>query len=301
MHLHAYCLPTATLHRYIHIYACIEMTTSSHPLNVLMSICGGGGGGDIDHRVGTAASLLLRVDSWMTDLKAMMVMRICVMLGRRVTYRLHMYTQRQRTTGPKQKNKWDQDRSPITGNNHSKSIEGAGGSQSKRYTWRVQPQRHALRHLTIINMFFFKTYIACTIWSEIAIRKGSLSLINVDCSTLQTSRPNHPTTYTYTNTHTNNSQSMHACIHSFIQSTIFTLSLFHKNEPSITTAIHHNLQSSIHQSSTMHCTDHSVGQSYMHAWCCHDSHTMERNCMRIPLANHHLTQIRTYMHACMHV
>ena len=47
--------------------ACIEMTTSSHPLNVLMSIFGGGGGGgcggDIDHGVGTAASLLLRVDS----------------------------------------------------------------------------------------------------------------------------------------------------------------------------------------------------------------------------------------------
>ena len=92
---------------------------------------------------------------------------------------------------------------------------------------------------------------------------------------------------------------MHAYIHSFIQSTIFTLSLFHKNEPSITTAIHHNLQSSIHQSSTMHCTDHSVGQSYMHAWCCHDSHTMERNCMRIPLANHHLTEIHTYTHTCI--
>ena len=150
-------------------------------------------------------------------------------------------------------------------------------------------------------MFFFKTYIG-TIWREIAIRKGSLSLINVDCSTLQTSKPNHPTTYTYINTHTQTTVSpcMHAFIHSFIQSTIFTLSLFHKNEPSITTAIHHNLQSSIHQSSTMHCTDHSVGQSYMHAWCCHDSHTMERNCMRIPLANHHLTQIHTYIHACMH-
>ena len=64
-------------------------------------------------------------------------------------------------------------------------------------------------------MFFFKTYKGGTIGSEIAIRKGSLSLINVDCSTLQTSKPNHPTTYTYINTHTNNSQSMHACIHSF--------------------------------------------------------------------------------------
>ena len=67
MHLHAYRLQTTTLQRYID--ACTEMTTSSHPLNVLMSIFGGGGGGgggggsDIDHRVGTAASLLLRVDS----------------------------------------------------------------------------------------------------------------------------------------------------------------------------------------------------------------------------------------------
>ena len=116
--------------------ACIEVTTSSHTLNVLMRIFGGGDGGDIDHRVGTAASLLLRVDSWMTDLKAMMVMRVRVMIGRRMTYILHMYTQRQRTAGPKQKNKWDQDRSPITGNNHSKSIEEAGMSQSRTYTWR---------------------------------------------------------------------------------------------------------------------------------------------------------------------
>ena len=54
-----------------HTHTCIEMTTSSHPLNVLMSIFGGGGGGgvggvgggDIDHRVGTAARLLLSVDS----------------------------------------------------------------------------------------------------------------------------------------------------------------------------------------------------------------------------------------------
>ena len=44
-------------HTYIHRddNACmmIEMTTSSHPLNVLMSIFsgGGGGGGGIDHRV----------------------------------------------------------------------------------------------------------------------------------------------------------------------------------------------------------------------------------------------------------
>ena len=100
MHLHAYRFPT-TLQRYIH--PCIEMATSSHPLNVLMSIFGGGGdrgggGGGIDRRVDAAASLMWRVDSWMADLKAMMVMRICVMIGSRMTYPLQMYTQRQRRT-----------------------------------------------------------------------------------------------------------------------------------------------------------------------------------------------------------
>ena len=172
--LHAHRLPATTLQRDIHTYmhACTEMRTtrmmvmmmvmpsSSHPLNLLMSIFGGGdrggdgGGGSIDCRVDVdaAASLMLRVDSWMTDLKAM-VMRICVMIGRRMTYRLYMYTQRQRTTGPKQKNKWDQDRSPITGNNHSKRIEEVGMSQSvsqsRRHIWKAQPQHHhALRHIT---------------------------------------------------------------------------------------------------------------------------------------------------------
>ena len=66
--MHTGCQPLRYRDTYIYMHACIEMTTSSHPLNVLMSIFGGGGGGgggggDIDHRVGTAASLLLRVDS----------------------------------------------------------------------------------------------------------------------------------------------------------------------------------------------------------------------------------------------
>ena len=67
------CIPLANHHLtegHTYMRACIEITTSSHPLNVRMSIFGGGGGGgggggdggDIDHRVGTAASLLLRVD-----------------------------------------------------------------------------------------------------------------------------------------------------------------------------------------------------------------------------------------------
>ena len=79
------------------------MPSSSHPLNLLMSIFGGGdrggdgGGGSIDCRVDVdaAASLMLRVDSQMTDLKAMMVMTTCVMIGSRITYPLQMYTQRQ--------------------------------------------------------------------------------------------------------------------------------------------------------------------------------------------------------------
>ena len=143
----------------------MPLPSSSHPLNLRMSIFGGGdrscGGGssNIDHRVDVdaAAGLILRVASWLTDLKARMVMGICVMIDSRMTYLLQMYTQRQRTIGPKQKNKWDQDRSPITGNNHSKPIEEAGMSQSRTQTWRAQPQRHALRHLTTINMCSFLT------------------------------------------------------------------------------------------------------------------------------------------------
>ena len=163
----------------------------------------------------------------------------------------------------------------------------------------AQPQRHALRHITTINLFFFMTYQTCTIWSEIAIRKGSTASIisNVDCSTLQTSRPNHPTTYTYT--HTLKQQSVHACIHacihSFIQSTIFTLSLFHKNGPSITTAIHQNLQFSInHQPCIARTTQYGIRA------CTHDV-TMTRTqwngrhtaCQQPPYR-------RTYIHACMH-
>ena len=63
------------IHTYVHActHACVEMTTSSHPLNVLTSIfCGGGGGGgggggDIDRRVGTAASVLVVESGFMND------------------------------------------------------------------------------------------------------------------------------------------------------------------------------------------------------------------------------------------
>ena len=213
-----------------------------------------------------------------------------------------MYTQRQiitrRTTTAVQKREWHQDRSPITGNNHSKRIEEVGMSQSVSQ-WVSQEDiygRHNLSiimHLdkshTTINMFFFKTY-TCFIWSEIAIRKGSLSLRNVDCSTLQTSHANQPTTYTYTNTHTNNCQSIHACMHSFNSTSPLHHSFTRTNEPRITIAIHHN-HPSIHQPCIARY--HSVWHSYMHASRCHGSHTMECIC-------HHLSERHTYIHACMH-
>ena len=75
-------------------------------MNLLMSIFGGdekgggggggGGGGSIDRRldVDAAASLMWRVDSWM--IMRIWVMRICVMIGSRMTYPLQMYTQSQR-------------------------------------------------------------------------------------------------------------------------------------------------------------------------------------------------------------
>ena len=222
-------------------------------------------------------------------------MRICVIIGRRMTYILYMYTQSQRTTGPKQKNKWDQDRSPITGNNHSKSIEEAGMSQSRRYTWRAQPQRHALRYFTTINMFFFKTY-SCFIWSEIAIHKGSFSTIdNGDCSTLQTSRPNHPTTYTYTYTytHTNNSQSMHSFIHSFNPPYSLYHSFTRTNQasplPFITT---------IHPSIIKHALHGPLRIASKHAhmtlpW-------LARNGMHLHACRLPTTTLQIYIHACMH-
>ena len=135
-------------------------------------------------------------------------------------------------------------------------------SQSRRYTWRAQPQRHAPRHLTIINMFVFKTYSFCYIGNEIAIRKGSTAstTCNVDCSTLQTSRPNHPSTYTYRNTHTNNSQSMHACIHSIHHIHSITLSQERTKHHHC-----HSSQSTIIHPSTMHCTDHPHSMAFEHA------------------------------------
>ena len=140
-------------------------------------------------------------------------------------------------------------------------------------------------------MFFLKTYIFCFIWSEIAIRKGSLSTTwNVDCSTLQTSRPNHPTTYT--DTHTKTKTTVSPCIHPFILSTTFTLSLFHKNEPSITIAIHDN------HPSINHALHGPLSMAFVHAH------------MTLPLLAHNGMHLHAYrlptttlqrdIHACMH-
>ena len=154
-------------------------------------------------------------------------------------------------------------------------------------------------------MFFFKTYSACTIWSEIAIREGSLSIRNVDCSTLQTSKPNHPTTYTYINTHTNNSQSMHACIHSFIHSIHHIHSITLSQER--TKHYHCNSSQStiIHPSIINHALHGPLSRAVVHArmmlpWLAHNGTQLHAHtaCQPPPYTD---TYIHTYMHACMHV
>ena len=77
-----------------------------------------------------------------------------------------------------------------------------------------------------------------------------------------TEPPNHIHIHTHTHTHKQSVQCMHAFIHSFIQSTIFTLSLFHKNEPSITTAIHHNHN---HPSIINHALHGPLSMAFVHA------------------------------------
>ena len=148
-------------------------------------------------------------------------------------------------------------------------------------------------------MFFFKTYIFCFIWSEIAIRKGSFSTTeNVDCSTLQTSHANQPTTYTYTNTHTNNCQSIHACIHSFNSTSHLHHSFTRTNDPRITIAIHHN-DVSIHQPCIARTTQYGIRTCTHHVVMARTQWNAKFACT--PLANHHLTTERhTYIHTCMH-
>ena len=160
-------------------------------------------------------------------------------------------------------------------------------------------------------MFFFKTY-TCFIWSEIAMRKGSFSTTcNVDCSTLQTRKPNHPTTYTYINTHTNNSQSMHACMHSFIHSFNPPYSLYHSftrmnqalplqfitiyNHPSINHALHEPLSMAfVHARNDVTTTCTQWNGMHLHAY-------------RLPTttedAYQHIQWVREsrQIYACMHL
>ena len=83
-------------------------------------------------------------------------------------------------------------------------------------------------------------------------------------------------------------------MHSFIQSTIFTPSLFHKNEPSITTAIHHN------HPSINHALHGALRMAFVHArltlsWLAH--YGMHLQAHRLPTTTLQ-RDIYTYMHAC---
>ena len=90
---------------------------------------------------------------------------------------------------------------------------------------------------------------------------------------------------------------MHAFIHSFIQSTIFTLSLFHKNEPSITTAIHHN-----HPSIINHALHAPLRMAFLRAritlpWLAHN----EIKCICMHTACQPPPYRDTYIHTYMHI
>ena len=138
------------------------------------------------------------------------------------------------------------------------------------------------------TLYFCKTYIVCNIWSEIAIRKGSTAptTLNGDCSTLQTSKPNHPTTYTYTNTHTNNSQSMHACMHPFIHSFIHSIHHIHSITLSQERTKHYHCNSSqstiIHPSIINHALHGPLSRAVVH----------ER--MMLPWLAHNGTQLHAH-------
>ena len=166
----------------------------------------------------------------------------------------------------------------------------------------AQPQRHALRHLTVVTDLLQDLHLLH--YFEVKLRYIRLTTAiteNVDYHTHKQVKPDTTQHIIHKHTHTNNSQSMHAWIHSlfinsFIQS-IFTLSLFHKNEPSITIAVHHNLQSSInHQPCIARTTQHGIRT------CTHDI-TMARtqwNGMHLHAYRLPTTTLQRYIHTYMH-
>ena len=160
-----------------------------------------------------------------------------------------MYAQSQRTTGPKQRNEWDQDRSPIIGNNHSKSIEEAGMSQSRRYTWRPQPSICSSSRLTASALFGVKLQFVKVPLLPLLVMKTAPPCKQVD-------RTTQPHTHTQTHTKTTVSPCIHSIIHSIHHIHSITLSQertkHHRCHSSHSTIIH---------PSTMHCMDDSVWHS----------------------------------------
>ena len=135
-------------------------------------------------------------------------MRICVMRGRRMTYILQMYTQRQRTTGPKQKNKRDQVQSPITGNDHSKSIENYS-----QYHSCLQSQGIATRLTPVPQELYVALFEVKLQFSKVPLLPVPVMQTAPPCK--QVDRTTQPHTHTQTHTQTTVSPCMHSFIHSF--------------------------------------------------------------------------------------
>ena len=167
-------------------------------------------------------------------------------------------------------------------------MEGTTSASSCTQTYHIQPSTCSSSRLTPTE--------------PVALFEVKLQFVKVPLFTMKTAPPckqvtrtNQPTTYTYTNTHTNNCQSIHACMHSFNSTSPLHHSFTRTNEPRITIAIHHN-HPSIHQPCIARY--HSVWHSYMHASRCHGSHTMECICMHTACQPPPYRE--TYTHTCMH-
>ena len=136
----------------------MSLPSSSHPLNVLMSIFGGGdrrgsgsGGGGIDRRVDAAASLMLRLDSRMTWRQWWSWE--CVWWWATVWLTSYTCTREGEEEEGRQQ-QCSREMSEIKTDcraHHSKPIEGAGMSQSRICTRRAQPIT-LYKHLKMTRM-----------------------------------------------------------------------------------------------------------------------------------------------------
>ena len=142
-------------------------------------------------------------------------------------------------------------------------------------------------------MFLSKTYLLALFEVKLQFVKVPCPYFNVDCSTLQTSKPNHPTTCIHKHTH--KQQVSHTCMHSFIHSIhhIHSITLSRTNQASPLQFITiYNYPSIINHAL------HGPLSTFVHARIVAMTRTQWNAIACIPLQPP-LTEIHTYMHACI--